>query len=220
MGAAARPPASSLDPQDAALAAIVRSSQDAVISKTLDGIITEWNDGAAAIYGYPPQDMIDRNIDVMIPPEALEQERDRRARVAAGSAESGIHCTRLRADGKPVDVVMSISPVRDHRGQVVGIATISRPVSEDERSDARFRALLEAAPDAIVGVDSTGRIAVVNAEAGRIFGYSREEMIGSPVEMLLPDAARAAHRRAPASIHGGPPSARHGSRPCAVSPPA
>ncbi len=188
-----------IDHQDAALAAIVRSSQDAVISKTLEGVITDWNAGAVALYGHEPHEVIGRNIDSFIPFEALADERARRARVGEGLAESAIHCTRLRADGTPIEVVMSMSAVRDHRGEVVGIASISRPVSEDERSDARFRALLEAAPDAIVGVDGRGRIAVVNAEAGRIFGYTHEEMVGAPVEMLLPVGARdahAAHRRA------------------------
>ncbi len=80
--------------------------------------------------------------------------------------------------------------------QVTGAARASalrRVHRLPERNDQQFRALLEAAPDAIVGVDGTGRIAVVNAEAGRIFGYTREELMGSPIEMLLPEAVRAAH---------------------------
>jgi PAS domain S-box-containing protein len=186
-------PRTPADPQDSALAAIVRSSQDAVIAKTLAGVVTEWNDGAAQVYGHVPEMMIGRNIEEMIPPESLARERERHDRVAAGSSESGIHCTRMRVDGTPIDVVMSMSPVRDRRGQVVGMASISRPVSDDERSNARFRFLLEAAPDAIVCVDRSGRIAIVNAQAGLIFGYSREEMIGSPVESLVPEHARGGH---------------------------
>jgi protein-histidine pros-kinase len=181
------------DHHDSALAAIVRSSPDAVIAKTLDGVITDWNAGATAIYGYSAQEMIGRDIEVLIPAESLVEERERRARIAAGATESAIHCTRLRSDQSSIDVVMSISPVRAADGEVIGTASISRPVSEQERSDARFRALLEAAPDAIVGVDGVGRIAVVNAQASRIFGYSREELIGASVEVLLPEAARAAH---------------------------
>ncbi len=186
-------PRTATDPQDSALAAIVRSSQDAVIAKTLTGIVTEWNEGAERIYGHPPQMMLGRNIEEMIPAEALAGERARHARVADGLSESAIHCTRMRVDGTPIDVVMSMSPVRDRRGQVVGMASISRPVSDDERSDARFRSLLEAAPDAIVCVDGSGRIAIVNVQASLIFGYAREEMVGFPVEMLLPEAARAGH---------------------------
>jgi PAS domain S-box-containing protein len=194
------------EPEDSALAAIVRSSEDAVIAKTLSGVVTEWNAGAARIYGHRPEEMIGRNIELTIPPEALAEERSRHARVAAGGAESGYHCTRLRVDGSPIDVVMSMSPVRDRRGQVVGVASISRPVSDGERHDVLVGSLLEAAPDAIVCVDANGRIAIANAQASAAFGYSRQELIGAPVEMLLPEHARAAHLHHRAAFAADPRS--------------
>ncbi len=138
--------------------------------------------------------MIGRNIEEMIPPQALGPERARHARVAAGSAESGIHCTRMRVDGTPIDVVMSMSPVRDRRGAVVGMASISRPVSDDERSDARFRSLLEAAPDAIV-VRRPFRPYRHRQRPGQPHLRLRagRRLIGSPVELLLPEQVRAGH---------------------------
>src|ERR1700760_3612868 len=79
---------SGTDRHDAALAAIVRSSPDAVIAKTLEGVITDWNAGATSIYGYTAQEMIGRDVEVLIPREHLDEERERRRRIAAGTSES------------------------------------------------------------------------------------------------------------------------------------
>jgi PAS domain S-box-containing protein len=179
--------------EDAALAAIVRSSQDAVIAKTPDGVVTAWNDGATALYGYPPEEMLGRNIDVTFPPEAAEKERARHARVAAGHGESGYRCERLRANGSKVVVVMSMLPVRAEDGRITGLATISRGTSDEERANERFAAVLGAAPDAMICVDSTGRISVVNAQATAVFGYPRDELLGTPIEVLVPEALREVH---------------------------
>jgi PAS domain S-box-containing protein len=171
----------------AAFAAIVRSSEDAVIAKTVSGVVTAWNDGAVRLYGYSAAQIIGQNIDVTFPAEELESERRRHERAAAGAPEIGYRCTRVRADGQHVSVVMSMSPVRDEDGGVVGVASISRPVSALEHHEARFAALLEAAPDAIVCVGRDGRIATVNGQVTRMFGYERDALIGADLELLLPE---------------------------------
>ena len=176
-----------------AFAAIVRSSPDAVIAKTTDGTVTAWNDGAAAVYGYTSEEMLGRSIEVTIESDDLIPERARHARVTAGHPESGYRCTRLRADGSRVAVVMSMSPVRDERGRVTGVASISRPVSVAERDEARFASVLEAAPDAMVFVGRDGRIVAVNGRVGAMFGYEREELLGMTLEILLPGALRERH---------------------------
>jgi PAS domain S-box-containing protein len=176
-----------------ALAAIVLSSQDAVIAKTLDGIVTSWNDGATAVYGRTSEQMLGQSIELTIPPNEIAAERARHHRVATGNAESGYRCIRLRADGRPIQVVMSMSPVRDDTGEVVGVATISRPVSAKETADARFASLLEAAPDAMVCVDVSGRIAMVNARVSELFGYPRDELIGASIGILIPEVLRDRH---------------------------
>ncbi|MGV8967236.1 MAG: PAS domain-containing protein [Cellulomonas sp.] len=123
---------------DSALAAIVLSSQDAVIAKTVDGVVTSWNDGATELYGYRAAEMIGRDIEITIPLEDRSAERTRHLRVARGNAESGYRCVRVDADGRRIQVVMSMSPVRNRAGDVVGIASISRPVSSEEAAQARF----------------------------------------------------------------------------------
>lgn len=179
--------------------AILRSSADAVIAKTVEGVITAWNDGATQIYGYAAGDIIGKNIESTFPIDAIDEERARHCRVAAGAPESGYRCRRIRADGHPIEVVMSMSPVRDDQGDVIGVASISRPVSATEQHEARFASLLEAAPDAVICVRRDGRIATVNAQTMTLFGYSRDELLGATVDLLLPETLRdrhASHRTA------------------------
>jgi PAS domain S-box-containing protein len=164
-----------------------------VIAKTVNGIVTAWNDGATAVYGHTAHAMLGRSIEVTIPPESLTEERERHARVASGVSESGYRCTRLRADGTPIDVVMSMSPVRDPTGRVIGVASISRPLSDQESANGRFESLLEAAPDAMVCIDRSGRITLINAQVTAVFGYGREELIGASLEVLVPDEVRDRH---------------------------
>jgi PAS domain S-box-containing protein len=176
-----------------AFAAIVRSSTDAVIAKTVDGIVTAWNDGAAALYGYTASQMLGTNIDRTFPPDQVAAELARHAAVAAGGSESGYRCQRVRGDATLVDVVMSLSPVCDRDGLVTGIGSISRAISPAEQDEARYGSLLEAAPDATVCANRDGRVVTINAQAVAMFGYDREQLLGAEVEMLLPDAVRERH---------------------------
>lgn len=176
-----------------ALAAIIRSSPDAVVAKTVDGTITSWNAGAAQVYGHAAADVLGRSFEVLVPPEALAEERARHERVATGVAESGFHAVRLTSDGRRVELVMSMSPVLADDGSVSGVASIARPISANERDLARFASLLEAAPDGIVCVDAEGTIVTVNAQLTEMFGFTREDLVGARVEMLLPEDVRSRH---------------------------
>ncbi len=175
------------------MAAIVQSSTDAVITKSVDGTIRTWNPGAAVLYGASADDMIGRSIDLLIPEGERSTEQALRARISAGDSVSGLRCTRMRSDGSPIDIVMSMSAVRDESGEVVAVASLSRAVSAHERDAERFAALLEAAPDAILGIDRAGTVAVANAQAANMFGYPREGLLGLPLAQLLPEDARVVH---------------------------
>jgi PAS domain S-box-containing protein len=165
-----------------------------VISKTTEGLVTSWNAAAERLYGYAAEEMIGRNVDITFPPEALDDERERHERVAQGEPESGFRCRRIHRDGHSVDVVMSMTPVQDTAGNVITIASVSRPVTAAERAQERYASLLEAAPDATVCVDNSGRIVTVNAQATQLFGYSRAELLGAEMEMLLPEGVHESHR--------------------------
>jgi two-component system, cell cycle sensor histidine kinase and response regulator CckA len=177
----------------AQLASIIQSSHDAVIGKTLDQVITSWNPGAERLYGYPAEAMIGRNIEVLIPVADRDREAAVLAAVGRGERVEQYQTRRQRKDGTTVEVSLTLSPIADQSGAIVGVATVARDVTERQRADARFRGLLEAAPDAMVCVDAEGRIALVNAQTERLFGYGREELVGQPVEMLVPDAVQDVH---------------------------
>jgi PAS domain S-box-containing protein len=175
------------------LAAIVQSSHDAIIGKTIDGIIKSWNPGAERLYGYTAQEIIDKPAEILFLPEQVAEENAILQNIASGERVAQRLIDRVRKDGTIVPVWLAASPIVNADGEIVGLATVSRDVTDQQRAEARFRGLLEAAPDAIVGVDARGRILVVNVQATQLFGYGREELVGQPVEILVPEARRALH---------------------------
>jgi two-component system, cell cycle sensor histidine kinase and response regulator CckA len=178
---------------EAQLASIVRSSHDAIIGESLDGVVTSWNPGAERLYGYTEAEMVGKRVDLLIPPEGRAEEADNLSRIALGESFEQYQSERIRKDGTVLTVSLSASPIVDASGRIVGAARVSRDISDRQRAEAKFRGLLEAAPDAVVGVDADGQIALVNAQAERLFGYSRHELEGQRVEILVPDAVRAVH---------------------------
>ncbi len=177
----------------ARLASIIQSSHDAVIGKTLDGAITSWNPGAERLYGYSAAEISGRHIDVLILPENRADEKKIQDAVVRGERVEQYQSDRICKDGTTVRVSLTLSPITESGGTIVGISTVSRDISVRQRADDRFRGLLEAAPDAVVCVDRSGRIELVNAQAVRLFGYSRDELAGQLVEILVPDAIKAGH---------------------------
>jgi len=175
------------------LATIVNSSHDAIIGKTLDGIITSWNAAAAELYGYRPEEVIGHNADILVPPELRTEEAEFLTRTTHGERVAQYHTRRLRSDGTEITVSLTMSPIADTSGAIVGVASVARDISGLQRAEAKFRGLLEAAPDGIVGVDRGGRIALVNAQVERLFGYRRDQLLGQPVEVLVPHGLREAH---------------------------
>ncbi len=177
----------------ARLASIIQSSNDAVIGKTLDLVVTSWNPAAERLYGYAAAEMIGRSAEMLFPPGELERENLMLAAVKQGEPVGEHEARRIRKDGSVVTVSLTMSPIIGAAGSVTGVATIGRDVTERERAEARFLALLEAAPDAMVCVRGDGQIMLVNAQAERLFGYTRGELVGQPVEMLVPPAQRVVH---------------------------
>ena len=177
----------------ARLASIIQSSHDAVIGESLDRVITSWNPGAERLYGYSAAEMIGRHIEVLILPETRAAEKEIQVAITRGDQVEQFQSDRVRKDGTTVRVSTTLSPIADRAGVIVGVSTVSRDITGQQRADARFRGLLEAAPDAVVCVDADGRIVLVNAQTERLFGYRREELTGQLVEVLVPDAIRPGH---------------------------
>jgi PAS domain S-box-containing protein len=171
------------------LSAIVDSSDDAIISKSLDGIIMSWNNAACKIFGYREEEITGRSILTLIPTELHGEEDEILRNVRAGKRIEHYETTRLRKDGTRIRVSVTISPIKDFSGRVIGASKIARDVSNRSRTDeARFRlaAIVDSSDDAIISKDLNGIIMTWNASAARLFGYSTDEIVGQPVLTLIP----------------------------------
>jgi PAS domain S-box-containing protein len=178
----------------ARLAAIVESSNDAIIGKTLEGVVTDWNKGAERMFGYTAQEAIGRTVaDLIVPPEHRAEETEILARVARGESVTGFFATRRRRDGGLLDVSISVSPIKSADGRIVGAAKTVRDITERKRAEERFRLVMEASPNAILMVDRDRRIVLVNRKAEEMFGYAREELLGMEIERLIPERFRDRH---------------------------
>ncbi|HEX7087945.1 MAG TPA: PAS domain S-box protein [Vicinamibacterales bacterium] len=171
------------------LAAIVQSSDDAIVSKDLDGTIRSYNPAAERLYGYRAAELIGRNVKVLVPPELHAEEDALLERLTRGERVEHVETVRLARDGRRIDVSLSISPVRDESGAIIGASKVARDITERRRAaatQALLAAIVESSDDAILSKDLDGVIQTCNAATERLFGYTREELVGRPVRMLIP----------------------------------
>jgi PAS domain S-box-containing protein len=205
------PDASEISPERW-LAAIVESSDDAILGMTLSGIITTWNAAATRIFGYELHEILGQPISLLAWPGEEERVEHFLETLRRGGRVDHTEVARKHKNGAKIIVSLSLSPIVDATGTIIGIAKIARDLTEriEQQANARaeilaerrFRALIENAPDAILQVDATGAILIANRTAETLFGYTREELIGHSVDTLVPEANRpghAAHRQAFAS---------------------
>ena len=136
------------DQSDPTLAAIVESSDDAIISKTLDGVVRTWNRGAEHIFGYSPEEMIGDSILKLIPPDRHHEEPEILRRISAGERIDHYETQRLTKDGRLIDVSVTISPIRDKSGRIVGASKIARDVTAQKHAERELRAAMEKAESA------------------------------------------------------------------------
>ena len=172
------------------LEAIVHSSDDAIITKNLDGLITSWNPAATRIFGYTPDEIVGESVLRLIPDDLQHQESDILRRLRVGEQISHFETTRVTKDGRYLVVSLTISPVRDRHGCVVGVSKIVRDITAQKGlDDARFQlaAIVESSDDAILSKDLNGIIKSWNQAAQRLFGYTAEEVIGASVLRLIPE---------------------------------
>ena len=180
------------------LAAIVASTGDAIIGKSLDGTVTSWNAGAEGMYGYTAAEMIGRPISTLIPPERHDEFLEILRRIAAGSVVEQLETVRMRKDGSRLDVSLTISPIRDAAGEVHGASTIARDVSaladSEEalrRSEESYRLLFELNPSPSWVIDAeTLCFLAVNKAAVTTYGYSPDEFLSMTIERVQPKGSR------------------------------
>jgi two-component system NtrC family sensor kinase len=171
------------------LAAIIESSDDAIVSKTLDGTIVTWNKGAERMFGYTAEEIIGRSVLVLIPQDLTHEEDFILGKLRLGERIEHYETVRLRKDGRPVSVSLTVSPVKDEHGEVIGASKIARDIAPRrlaEELQVRLAAVVESSEDAIISKTLESIITTWNSGAQRVFGYAAEEAIGQPVTMLFP----------------------------------
>ncbi len=173
----------------ARLAAIVDSADDAIVSKTLDGVILSWNRGAERIFGWTETEAVGRHITLIIPDERRAEEDEILARIRRGESVDHFETVRVARDGRRLDIALTVSPVRDRNGRIIGASKIARDVTERRRLEAaraHLAAIIDSADDAIVSKSLEGVIRTWNRGAERIFGWTAEEAVGRHITLIIP----------------------------------
>jgi PAS domain S-box-containing protein len=171
------------------LAAIVDSTDDIIISITTDGIITSWNKAAERAFGYSAKEAIGSHVTLIIPKDRYDEEDDILARVLRGGSVDHFDTVRQRKNGSLIDISLTVSPVKDSNGRVVGASKVAREITERkraERSTGLLAAIVGSSDDAIVSKTLDGIITSWNHSAERIFGYSADEAIGKHITLIIP----------------------------------
>jgi PAS domain S-box-containing protein len=192
------------------LATIVETSDDAIISKNLDGVILTWNRGAERIFGYTAPEVVGKPVTILMPPELFDEEPGILARLRRGERIDHYETVRRRKDGTLIDVSLTVSPVRDNTGRIIGASKIARDISERKRaetalrdSERRLHDLLAAIPAAIYTTDAAGKITYYNDAAVELAG--RQPVIGDDHwcvtwKLYWPDGTPLPHDQCPMAV--------------------
>ncbi|WP_201787427.1 PAS domain S-box protein [Pseudomonas sp. BMS12] len=207
--------------EQARLAAIVESSSDGIIGKTLNGTVTSWNKGAEQIFGYSAEEAVGRTLtQLIVPPQLADEEAEILRRVSKGEPIQDFETLRKCKDGSLLDVSAAISPIRDEKGQVIGVSKTVRNISERKANEAKILELnanleqqvaertaelkeinvllssvLDAASEvAIIATDTAGTISIFNRGAQNLLGYNAAEIVGKQTPAIIHVADEVARR--------------------------
>jgi PAS domain S-box-containing protein len=183
---------STVAPADAWLAAIVESADEAIASKTLDGIVTSWNPAAEKLFGYAAEEMVGRHISVLAAPGRENEMPAILERIRSGEKVDHYETVRRRKDGSLIRISLTVSPIRDEAGQIVGASKIARDITEVKRaeealrvSEERFRNLANAVPDFVWTADPEGTITFANDRWFEYCGITTEQNARQWPELVL-----------------------------------
>lgn len=168
-------------------AALVESSDDAIVGKTLESRISSWNRGAERLFGYTREEMLGRPISLLIPADRADEEQEIMEKIRRGESVDHFETVRRRKDGTLIDISVTISPIRDAAGTIVGASKVARDISRWKQAEQQLKLLSEALESAANGIaitDAQGRILWVNPAFSRLTGYDRAEVVGRNPRIL------------------------------------
>ncbi len=174
------------------LAAIVESSDDAILSKDLNGIIRSCNATAQRLFGYSAEELIGRPVRMLIPADRQQEEDLILGRIRRGEPIEHFETVRVTKDGRLIDISLTVSPVRDGAGTIIGVSKIARDITDRKRADAElaaqqewFRVTLDSIGDGVVACDTQGRVTLMNAMAEQLTGWSAGTAVGRPCDEVV-----------------------------------
>ncbi|MGA2230899.1 MAG: PAS domain S-box protein [Tepidisphaeraceae bacterium] len=181
------------------LASIIEHSQDAIMDMTLDGVIVNWNRAAERIYGYASDEVKGRSATLLVPADRMDETARILSTVRRGGV-SRMETLRVRKNGAVIPVALTVAPVRDALGQLVGTSTISRDISQLKNAESALQesatktaSILTTMVDGVVTIDERGMVDSMNPAAERLFGYAASEVFGRNVKMLMPEPYKSEH---------------------------
>ncbi|HKU42993.1 MAG TPA: PAS domain S-box protein [Polyangiales bacterium] len=177
------------------MSAIVECSPDAIFSMDKGGIITAWNAAAERLFGSNADDVLGKHIRAVLPDDRLQALEATVLDVQRNARPSSIETVRVDRGGRRMAVSLTVSPLTDADGRPIGSLAMARDVTERKRTEEKVRLAVEAAPTAMIMVDEAGTMLLVNTQAERLFGYSRGELVGRSIDMLVPARQRGEHRK-------------------------
>ncbi len=171
------------------LASIIESSNDSIMSVSLEGIVTSWNSASEHMTGYLAKEIIGQPVSLLMAPEKTRADTDNRNKILDGKRIEAYETLRIRKDGSAIPISLTVSPILDENGVVIGASGIARDLTEERQASQNARnlaSIIESSNDAIAGSNIEGILTSWNPASERMFGYSAEEMIGQPFTCLIP----------------------------------
>jgi PAS domain S-box-containing protein len=193
-------------------AAAVESSSHAFFTVDLDGVITAWNHGAERLFGFTADDAVGRHVSLIVPENRRHEVVTVLDSMRHGQPIDNFETVRIGHDGTLIDVALSITPVKLPSGALVGSFAIAHDVTAKKQAEEKFRLAVEACPTCMIMTDQAGQIILVNGEAERLFGYPRDELVGQPIDILVPMRQRKGHARLRDGFAANPETRRMAAR--------
>jgi PAS domain S-box-containing protein len=188
------------------LAKVIESSDDAIVSKDLNGIITSWNRAAERMFGYTAEEAVGQSIRMIIPADRQSEEDMVLGKIRSGQGVTHFETIRQRKNGEQIPISLTVSPIYDDHGVVIGASKIARDIGDRQRADGaarRLAAVVESSDDAIITKNLNSIITSWNPAAERMFGYTAAEAVGKSIRMLIPDELQGEEDTVLAKIRAG-----------------